>query len=642
MGRIKVLIFSLIVATAVFGTPLDSVLIATFGGRVCQGDTFFQLAMFFEPQFMRRGWFKYAGMPIAFFDTCEWAAESAAARGVIFEGGVQAANINPNHGGWLWPSEEDSIPPYAIPSEICSDLATRNTSGNFYYVNNIFGNPLFHAAVNNENWISYCLWWAYRQAERGAKSLEFDEVSGAYSYAFSDSALPDTANPNDGYDDYALGTANFCRRPGVIFFADLDSAPQVVYASAEGTGTTPELAIDGDFSTRWSSFQPDGQTLTVDLGRSRRICQIYLAFGDVVPREFSVQFWDGAHWQDFSPPAADTTNSQQIRSFLVEQQWAKMIRFITPDSAEISELQLFGDGFRQYLLRRFCTDSGWTATDPRWESQMLVPLDDSTVCPDGTMNSFDYRAYLRHHGWTNNPFGGTPSMENLLDPPNPFFYLWFPHKILAKLRRELADYPETLSYLQDLYEQSFDARRRNQFWKTLVDSLRTFEDSLGENLILTHNGSAKHPMEDTDYLILNMTYAPGEHSPSETDSQRIILDARYTILNVTRETIYSAWAERGENLLVIAFLDFGHSGFPFYHIGGKDAPADQRAQYILTYVPELYAAGSKFAVPLTGNENFYIWLDTLSDGTCLAEKIKPLCDFILENGWLYLGEWEIS
>ncbi|HDG68181.1 MAG TPA: T9SS type A sorting domain-containing protein, partial [candidate division Zixibacteria bacterium] len=41
-------------------------------------------------------------------------------------------------------------------------------------------------------------------------------------------------------------------------------------------------------------------------------------------------------------------------------------------------------------------------------------------------------------------------------------------------------------------------------------------------------------------------------------------------------------------------------------------------------------------------ENFYIWLDTLSDGTCLAEKIKPLCDFILENGWLYLGEWEIS
>jgi len=83
---------------------------------------------------------------------------------------------------------------------------------------------------------------------------------------------------------------------------------------------------------------------------------------------------------------------------------------------------------------------------------------------------------------------------------------------------------------------------------------------------------------------------------------------------------------------MIAFLDFGHMGFPFYHLGGKDEPADERAAYLRTYMPEAYASGLRFAVPLTGNEGYYIWLDSLSSGASVGDVVKPITDFINEYG----------
>ncbi|OQX88951.1 MAG: hypothetical protein B6D65_05115, partial [candidate division Zixibacteria bacterium 4484_93] len=67
-------------------------------------------------------------------------------------------------------------------------------------------------------------------------------------------------------------------------------------------------------------------------------------------------------------------------------------------------------------------------------------------------------------------------------------------------------------------------------------------------------------------------------------------------------------------------------------LGGKDEPADERAAYLRTYMAEAYASGLRFAVPLTGNEGYYIWLDSLSAGISVADVVKPITDFINEYG----------
>ncbi|MCD6098657.1 hypothetical protein J7K18_07170, partial [bacterium] len=138
---------------------LSDVMVCVFGGHLDR-DTLVSLALYFEPQFIKRGWFKYQSIPYNLFPERSWIADTAEARGAILEGGVQCANLVPR-AGWPCPHSEDDTPPFSIPSVIYEDFATVNTDGMIYFVPNLSESSVTsHVSIANENWMSYCLWWA--------------------------------------------------------------------------------------------------------------------------------------------------------------------------------------------------------------------------------------------------------------------------------------------------------------------------------------------------------------------------------------------------------------------------------------------------------------------------------------------------
>ena len=611
---------------------LNDALVWTFGGGLGSGiDTLVTLALYFEPQFMKRGWFKYSAIPYNRFPEVSWVADTVNAHGALLEGGVQCANLVP-HAGWPCAHPEDDVPPYSIPTVIYRDFTTRNADDTIYYIPNLTGHSVTsHASIANENWLTYCLWWAYEQIDAGANALEFDEISGAYRFGMDTTVAPEE-NPNDGYDDYALGTANLCTRVSLVCTSD-EVNPMVWFYPTASASTNPDSAqnaFDGNPSTVWHSAVGDSHWLEIDFGRPRRVKQLYLMFpSSHVLTDFRIRYWDGTSWQDFTPPVSVNDNSDSIRSFLVDMVWTSKLRLESTDSiVYVAEFQAYGYGFRQFVLERFYIDSGWTPTDTRWESLMLVELSDTGQCPDGTMNTFNYRKYLRYHGWTKNPFGGKLTVANALNPPNPFFLIWFPGKYYRLLRIYFRDDPEILDRIERLREASFSQFRTKQlFWYQIVDSVRAYAASVGRNIYISYNGSWYRP-DSVDYFIRNLGNLPSYPAPSPSDSQKSHLDARRVLMNHFRWCKRKAVEYCGKDLPMAVFLDFGHMGFPYYHIGGKDEPADERAAGLLTYMAEAYAAGVRFAIPLSGNESYYIWRDTLSDGRTVAEVIKPMVDFI--------------
>ncbi len=637
--RLPVLLL-LVITSLVYAQSVERLhdaIIWTFGGHLTQ-DTLVTLALYFDPEFMKRGWFRYSSIPYNCFPELEWVADRISAHGAILEGGVQSANILP-HAGWPCAHEADSSQPYSFPPPVYNDLETRNTSDSIYYIPNLGGSRVAHVSIANENWLSYCLWWAYEQIDAGAEALEFDEISGAYRLCL-DTTVAVEDNSNDGYEDYSLGTANLCRKLSLVCRRD-GGEPMDWFLptpSASSNSEEAHFAFDGNFSTAWNPDYADSHWLEIDLRRSRRIRQIYLAFPSADPlASFEVRWWDGSSWQSFSPPISITDNTDSISSFLVATVWTTKLR-LTTDVSEpcISEFQAFGCGFRQFVLQRFYADSGWTPSDPRWESMMLVNLSDTAQCPDGTMNSFNYRKYLEYHNWAKNPFGCTPTRANAFNPCNPFFLIWLPRSYVKQLVGAFYDYPGALDSIFHLYERSFSHfRTRQLFWQEIVDSVRAYSDAIGKNVFISYNGSYFRPDSAVDYLIYCIGKCPSYPAPSETDTQKTHLDARRVYLANFRWLKREASEYVGRDLPMVAFMDFGHMGFPFYHLGGSDEPADQRAAFLQVYVAEMYAAGLRFAYPLTGNEGYYIWLDSLTDGRTVAEIAKTQADFFKAHGAMY-------
>ncbi|MGQ9732507.1 MAG: hypothetical protein ACUVX8_14695, partial [Candidatus Zipacnadales bacterium] len=80
--------------------------------------------------------------------------------------------------------------------------------------------------------------------------------------------------------------------------------------------------------------------------------------------------------------------------------------FMDEINAALGPLEGYDDyslaDFREYLLGHAPQTQGWVANDERWAG-LGIDLADRELCPDGTMASFDYRAFLRKKGFLDNP-----------------------------------------------------------------------------------------------------------------------------------------------------------------------------------------------------------------------------------------------
>ena len=596
-------------------------------------------AAYVNPQYCKRAWFKYSAIEYDIFPDPTlnlWTIPPLLNNyGALFEGGVQVAQMMPDKG---WPCDneydDDHLPPFRIPIPVFFDFVTKNPDNNIYWEPSRpdMQDSICNVSIANENFRDFVLYWAYEQIDANVNALEFDQINGGYLFSYN--ADPDN-NQNTGYDDYAIGTANFANRLSLVCGHGMNDPIQwfMPQASASSEVDSAKYAFDEDSSTSWISEIGSNHWIEIDFGRIRTVQQIYLQLHpEHIIQNFSIKYWDN-EWVDFTPAINITGNTDLTKSFLIDSVITTKIRLYSTDAlVYLPELQIFGQGFRQFLIKKYCVDSGWTATDSRWETEKLVNFADYNQCPDGTINSFNHRNYLQYHNWTLNPAGSTS-----FPYANPFFLEWFPHTYAELLMIYNLDDTLMVNIIEGLYSQSYSYQRLFlTFWKSVCDSVRNYAQEQNKEIYITCNGSVLFP-HYVDYIMRQMIDVgifPAYPAPSPTDSIKIQLDGSQAQINVWRLHKQRSIDYLSYEVPFVSFCDFWQLGMPFAHLGGIDEPADQRAIYLKTYAMEMYAAGINFYFPVIENEEI-AWWDSTANGTALIDIIKQQTNFLNEYNEIY-------
>lgn len=223
--------------------------------------------------------------------------------------------------------------------------------------------------------------------------------------------------------------------------------------------------------------------------------------------------------------------------------------FMDEINAALHENEGFDDysiqDFRDYLIRTYCEDKGWARDDKCWKKVFKVNLNDTSVCPDGTIASFDYRMYLKKYGLVRNP--------------------------LAKTNKLLDDWG------------AFRLDRDDRAWKWLIDSIRDYAASKGCHVFISANGLA--PYVDLQVLgIWDMWRVRGD----SIDLSKSQIEDWATIVIKGQEIAK-------KRVPVIFFHDWGFGGFQWMQV----SPVERKL-WMRVRGAEIYAAGGYFAFPILG------------------------------------------
>ncbi|MGC9261557.1 MAG: hypothetical protein ACP5I8_15955 [Phycisphaerae bacterium] len=218
--------------------------------------------------------------------------------------------------------------------------------------------------------------------------------------------------------------------------------------------------------------------------------------------------------------------------------------------------------FRQYLIRRFVRHEHWSVQDPRWKSRFGIDLTDSKECPDHTIRTFDYAAYLRKNHWADQP----------IQKSNPLAEIW----------GTAGDWR-----LQNIIGDTYCAWRNNSVWHYWVTHIRAYAAKQHRRVWIAANGLNRW----VDYQI----GGGGTiwNFPRSSNGQ---LDCTSSCLADWR-SYYKRSTEllNGKEVPIMIFHDWG-VGFPW-----MDKLTDaERVAWLQAYAPEVFAAGLFFAYPVLG------------------------------------------
>ena len=203
--------------------------------------------------------------------------------------------------------------------------------------------------------------------------------------------------------------------------------------------------------------------------------------------------------------------------------------------------------FRHYLLDECPRTRGWSPADPRWTTSWHIDPAQRAICSDGTLNTFDYRAWLRAAGLVEHP--DTP--KNVLVP------LW--HR--------------------------FREWRDDRAWKTLTERIRAYARGQSRTVFISGNGLAKY----VDLQVL------GVWNHWTTQAGHIELGENQ--LPYWRGLIQRGQLLAGRRVPVVLFHDWGFGNPPFPWLAVLPA---ERAVWLRTRGAEIFAAGAFFAFPVLG------------------------------------------
>ncbi len=245
--------------------------------------------------------------------------------------------------------------------------------------------------------------------------------------------------------------------------------------------------------------------------------------------------------------------------------------------------------FRAYLIRRYVQGQHWSIADPRWTSQFHIDFDDAAECPDHTMSTFDYAAYLTKNGWADHPSQGA----------NPLAPIWGePNAIIGN---------------------SYSANRNNKVWHYWVTHIRAYAKAHHRRVWIAANGLNRW----VDYQIIgcpwNMPFDAGNH----------FLCTGSNLPYWRAATIQSRKLMGGRNVPIMTFHDWG-VGMPWMNLTSAE-----RVAWLNAYAPEVFAAGLFFAYPVHGP----FGCDAAANGTLAT--IQKQARFVLSIApLLHHVEWQ--
>ncbi len=223
--------------------------------------------------------------------------------------------------------------------------------------------------------------------------------------------------------------------------------------------------------------------------------------------------------------------------------------------------------FRSWLIRKYCDGQGWRADDPRWQTQFNIDLAEHS----GSIRTFDYLHHLQTTpGINSQPLATDPPQgnpRNWATSPNPLYREWgfaWDRKARGTFR-----FDTVAAIFADL----------------LADAERYARTKYGRTLISTynHNGTARPGVAFLQ-----------PHNGAQPPLRRNRLDGRISYLDYY-ETLISDAAELCPDQPVVFFIDWP---------GETDRltalPRADQSHFFSLYIPEAYAAGGEFALPLRG------------------------------------------
>jgi hypothetical protein len=251
--------------------------------------------------------------------------------------------------------------------------------------------------------------------------------------------------------------------------------------------------------------------------------------------------------------------------------------------------------FRDWLIKKYCDGQGWRDDDPRWRTQFGIDL----AQHGGSIRTFDYLRHLQTTpGQSGRPLADNPPQGHpraWATSPNPLYREWgyaWDRKAAGTFRFDTA-----AAIFADL----------------LADADRYAREKHNRALISTynHNGTARPGVAFLQ-----------PHNGAQPTLRRGRLDGRASYLLFYEDLITDA-AEVCTNQPVVFFIDWP---------GETDRltalPRADQTHFFSTYIPEAYAAGGEFALPLRGYSYIAAHQGTLATLTRLADFYRDLAPWL--------------
>ncbi len=251
--------------------------------------------------------------------------------------------------------------------------------------------------------------------------------------------------------------------------------------------------------------------------------------------------------------------------------------------------------FRDWLIRKYCAGQNWDEDDPRWLSQFGIDLSKH----GGSMRTFDYLRHLQTSpGKDGTPLATNPSQGHpraWATSSNPLFREWgfaWDRKAQGTFRFD------TVAAI---------------FLNLLADADRYAREKYGRTLLSTynHNGTARPGVAFLQ-----------PHNGAQPTLRKNRLDGRASYLDYYEKLIADA-AEICPGQPVVFFVDWP---------GETDRltalPRSDQTHFFATYIPEAYAAGGEFALPLRGYRYLSAHQGTLAYLARLADFYRDFAPWL--------------